>query len=65
MNILVSTIQFEAVPMSKRKVVRSAITGQFVPEVEAKRHPKTTVTETIKYPKKEKSDMRSAERRFI
>lgn len=36
--------------MTKRKVVRSAITGQFVPEVEAKRHPKTTVTETIKYP---------------
>lgn len=30
------------------KVVRDAGTGRFVPPKEAQRHPKTTVTETIK-----------------
>jgi len=36
--------------MAKKTVVRSAITGQFVKPIEAKRHPDTTVTETIKIP---------------
>ncbi|WP_267965142.1 hypothetical protein [Hafnia paralvei] len=40
--------------MLKRKVGRSAITGQFVTDNEVKKNPKTTVMETIKYPKKEK-----------
>lgn len=34
------------------KRTRSAVTGQFVPDEEAKKHPKTTVQETIKVPKK-------------
>lgn len=38
-----------------RKIHRSAITGRFVPENYAKRHPKTTVTETIKIRKRKKS----------
>jgi hypothetical protein len=33
---------------SNTKVVRDAITGQFAKPAEAKRHPNTTVTETIK-----------------
>lgn len=36
--------------MTNRKIGRSAITGQFVTEKEVKKNPKTTVTETIKYP---------------
>lgn len=36
--------------MTTRKVVRDAGTGQFVKLEEAKRRPKTTVTETIKVP---------------
>ncbi|EOW7154595.1 MULTISPECIES: hypothetical protein [Yersinia] len=36
--------------MTTRKVVRDAETGQFVKQGEAKRRPKTTVTETIKVP---------------
>lgn len=36
--------------MSSR--VRSAVTGQFVPKKEAQTHPKTTVTEQVKAPKK-------------
>lgn len=36
--------------MTKRKVVRDAETGKFVKAIEATRRPKTTVTETIKYP---------------
>ena len=36
----------------KRKVSRSAITGRFVKESTAKRNPRTTVTETVKTPKK-------------
>ena len=35
-----------------RKVVRSAKTGKFVKPVEAKRHPNTTVTETVRTPPK-------------
>lgn len=35
-----------------RKVNRSAETGQFVTEGYAEKHPKTTVTETVKVPKK-------------
>lgn len=35
-----------------RKVNRSADTGKFVPESEAQKHPKTTVTETITITKK-------------
>ncbi|BDY56077.1 hypothetical protein AB6N27_16010 [Escherichia coli] len=38
--------------MAKKTVVRSAITGQFVKPIEAKRHPDTTITETIKIPTK-------------
>ncbi len=38
--------------MTKQKVVRSAITGQFVKPIEAKLHPNTTVTETVKIPSK-------------
>ncbi len=35
-----------------KKVVRDAGTGRFVPKKEAERRPKTTVTETVKTPKK-------------
>lgn len=35
-----------------RQVHRSAVTGRFVPKGYVKRHPKTTVTETVKTPKK-------------
>jgi len=35
-----------------RKVRRSAVTGRFVSEKCIKRHPKTTVTESIKIRKK-------------
>lgn len=38
--------------MTKQKVVRDAITGQFVKPIEAKRRPDTTVTETVKIPSK-------------
>ena len=31
-----------------RKVHRDAVTGKFVPEEYVKKHPKTTVTETMK-----------------
>ena len=37
-----------------RKIHRDAITGHFVTEEYAKKHPKTTVTETIKIPNKKK-----------
>ncbi len=37
-----------------RKVSRSAVTGRFVKPSTAKRHPRTTVTETIKSPRKRK-----------
>jgi len=40
--------------MPQRKVVRDAINGQFVKPSEAKRRPKTTVTETIKVPSTKK-----------
>lgn len=33
--------------LAKSKVNRSAITGRFVKKATAKRHPKTTVTETF------------------
>jgi hypothetical protein len=36
------------------KVQRSAVTGQFVTQEYARRHPKTTVTETVKAPPKRK-----------
>jgi len=35
-----------------RKVSRSAVTGRFVKSSTAKRNPRTTVTETIKAPRK-------------
>ncbi len=35
-----------------RKIHRSAETGQFVTKKNAEKHPKTTVTETVKVPKK-------------
>lgn len=35
-----------------RKVVRDARTGRFVKKGEAKRRPSTTITETIKTPRK-------------
>lgn len=35
-----------------RKVSRSAVTGRFVKKRYAEKHPKTTVTETVKTPKK-------------
>ncbi len=35
-------------PGQKRKIVRDAGTGRFVPKSAAKRRPKTTVTETVK-----------------
>jgi hypothetical protein len=39
--------------MSKAtKIHRSAVTGQFVTQKETEKHPKTTVTETIKKPQK-------------
>ena len=45
--------------MSKKKVTRkihrSAITGKFVPKDYAKKHPKTTVTETVIVPIKKKN----------
>ena len=37
-----------------KKVNRDAGTGQFVREDYAKKHPKTTVTETVKTPPKKK-----------
>lgn len=37
-----------------RKVVRSAITGEFVKKTEAIRRPKTTVVETVKTPPRKK-----------
>lgn len=36
----------------QEKKYRSAITGQYISEEEAKKHPKTTVTETPKKRKK-------------
>ncbi|MHB1413988.1 MAG: hypothetical protein ACYC1C_01955 [Chloroflexota bacterium] len=41
-----------AVKKTPPKRTRSAVTGQFVPDEEAKKHPKTTVQETTKAPKK-------------
>jgi len=35
-----------------RKVSRSAVTGRFVKKSTAKRHPRTTVTETVRTPRK-------------
>lgn len=35
-----------------RRVHRSAVTGRFVKGGYAKKHPRTTVTETVKTPKK-------------
>jgi len=40
--------------MGTRKITRSAITGRIVKPATAKRHPKTTVTETVKTPPKKK-----------
>lgn len=37
-----------------RKVNRSAVTGRFVKSSTAKRHPRTTVTETVKSKKRRK-----------
>jgi len=37
--------------MPKQTRVRSAITGEFVKKGEATKHPKTTVTETVKVAK--------------
>ena len=37
-----------------RKLHRSAITGRFVTARYAKRHPKTTVQETVKAPRRQK-----------
>jgi hypothetical protein len=37
-----------------RKIYRSAITGRFVRKEYADKHPKTTVQETVKMPKKKK-----------
>lgn len=37
---------------STRKVSRSAVTGRFVKKGYAERHPKTTVRETVRTPKK-------------
>ncbi len=34
--------------MATKKVYRSAETGEFVPKKEVEKHPKTTVTETVK-----------------
>ena len=39
----------------KRKVYRDAGTGRFVTEHYAKRHPRTTVAETVERPPKRKS----------
>jgi hypothetical protein len=38
--------------MPARKVRRSAVSGRFVKKSTAKRNPRTTVTETVKTPKK-------------
>jgi len=38
--------------MPARKVSRSAVSGRFVKKSTAKRNPRTTVTETVKTPKK-------------
>ena len=40
--------------VSKRKIHRDAGTGRFVTEDYAKKHPKRTVTETVKRPKRKK-----------
>jgi hypothetical protein len=39
---------------AKKTVNRSAITGKFVSKATAKRHPKTTVRETVSRPKGKK-----------
>ncbi len=38
--------------MGKRRVSRSAVTGRFVKPSTAKRHPRTTVTETVRTKRK-------------
>jgi hypothetical protein len=38
--------------MTARKVSRSAITGRFIKPGTAKRHPRTTVTQTVRTGKK-------------
>ena len=40
--------------MPTKKIHRDAGTGQFVTPAEVKKHPKTTVTETVKVPPKKK-----------
>lgn len=40
--------------MGARKVHRSAISGRYVKPATAARHPRTTVTETVKPPTKRK-----------
>ncbi|EEY89627.1 hypothetical protein HMPREF0017_01931 [Acinetobacter lwoffii SH145] len=44
----------EIISMATKKVSRDAGTGRFVTEGYAKKHPKTTVTETIKPSKSSK-----------
>lgn len=39
---------------STRKVHRDAVTGRFVTEDYTKKHPRTTVTETVKRPKRKR-----------
>lgn len=34
--------------MATKKITRSAATGKFVSKADAKKHPKTTVTETVR-----------------
>ncbi len=40
--------------MAKRKVVRDAGSGRFVPKGQAKSRPKSTVTETVPTPRRKK-----------
>ncbi|BDU76400.1 hypothetical protein [Mesoterricola sediminis] len=40
--------------MATRKVGRSAITGEFVSMKEVQKHPKTTIVQKVKIPKKGK-----------
>ena len=48
----------EGNPMARkgktRKIHRSAVTGKFVTKQHARRHPRTTVEETVKVPRRRK-----------
>ena len=46
-------------PRKTRKVHRDAVTGRFVTESHVKKHPRTTVTETVEIKRPKKKPKRS------